>query len=77
MTDEGKVENFQLPEDKNAKLHFRLPGTAIEGVLLRQAANIYAVDDNTEVHFVVRNNRATAALVYTGGLMMDAKPRLH
>ena len=75
-SDEGKVENFQQPE-KNAKLHFRLPGTAIEGVLLRQAANLYAVDENTEVHFVVRNDHATAAVVYTGGLMMDAKPRVH
>jgi len=44
------VENFAGPEEQNAKLHYRLPGTKIEGVMQRQAPNIYAVNENTEVH---------------------------
>jgi D-alanyl-D-alanine carboxypeptidase len=71
-SDEGPVENFE----RDGKLHFRLPGTQIEGVLLRQAANIYAIDENTEVHFLVHNGRPTWAIVYVGGLMLDAKPRV-
>ena len=72
-SDEGLVENFE----RDLKLHFRLPGTQIEGVLLRQAPNIYAVDENTVVHFLVRNGRPTWAIVYVGGLMLDAKPRVN
>lgn len=72
-SDEGPVDNFE----RDGKLHYRLPGTQTEGVLLRQAANIYAVDENTEVHFLVRNGRLTWAIVYTGGLLMDPKPRVH
>jgi hypothetical protein len=72
-SDEGPVENFNRPQE-DAKLHFRLTGTSVEGVLLRQAPNIYAVDENTEVHFLVRLGQPTWAFVYTGGLMMDAKP---
>ena len=72
-SDEGLVENFE----RDGKLHFRLPGTQIEGVLLRQAANIYAVDENIEIHFLLRNGRSAWAIVYQGGLMMDAKPQVH
>ena len=71
-SDEGPVDNFE----RDGKLHYRLPGTQTEGVLLRQAANIYAVDENTEVHFLLRNGRLTWAIVYTGGLLMDPKPRV-
>src|SRR6266446_1805946 len=70
-SDEGSVENFAGPEDQDAKLHYRLPGTKIEGVMLRQAPNIYAVNANTEVHFLLRSGNPTWAIVYTGGLMMD------
>lgn len=45
-SDEGPAENFE----RDGKLHYRLPGTQIEGLLLRQAPNIYAVDINSEVH---------------------------
>jgi D-alanyl-D-alanine carboxypeptidase len=75
-SDEGPVENFERPENA-AKLHFRLPGTGVEGVLLRQAENIYAVNEDTEVHFLVRRGRPTWAIVYVGGLMLDAKRRVH
>ena len=71
-SDEGLVENFE----QDGKLHFRLPGKPIEGVLLRQAANTYAVNENTEVHFLLRNGRSTWAIVYFDGLMLDAKPRV-
>jgi len=74
-SDEGSVENFAGPEDQDAKLHYRLPGTKMEGVMLRQAPNIYAVNANTEVHFLLRSGNPTWAIVYTGGLMMDAKLR--
>jgi D-alanyl-D-alanine carboxypeptidase len=72
-SDEGAVENFAGPEKQNAKLHYRLPGTKIEGVMLRQSPNIYAINENTEVHFLLRSGHPTWAVVYTGGLMMDAK----
>jgi len=71
-SDEGTVENFP----RNGKLFFRdLPSRA-EGPLLRQGENVYAVNENTEVHFVVSQHRATWAIVYTGGLMMDAVRRV-
>jgi len=72
-SDEGLVENFE----QDGKLHFRLPGKPIAGVLLRQAANIYAVNEHTEVHFLLRNGRQPWAIVYVDGLMLDAKPRVH
>jgi D-alanyl-D-alanine carboxypeptidase len=83
-SDEGPVEIFarnfaqssNRPEGEDAKLRYRLPGSAIEGVLLRQAANIYALDENSEVHFLVRNGRSTWTVVYSAGLMMDPKPRV-
>jgi CubicO group peptidase (beta-lactamase class C family) len=74
-SDEGPVENFTSQEEQNAKLHFRIPGTKIEGVMLRQAPNTYATNENTEIHFLVRSGHPTWAVVYTGGLMMDAKLR--
>ena len=73
-SDEGAVENFADPRD--GKLHYRLPGSAIEGVLLRQAPYVYAIDENTEVHFLPQNGRSRWAIVYNGGLMMDAKLRV-
>jgi CubicO group peptidase (beta-lactamase class C family) len=84
-SDEGPVEIFaqnsakhsNRPEGEDAKLRYRLPGSAVEGVLLRQAADIYALDENSEVHFLVGNGRSTWTIVYTAGLMMDPKPRLH
>ena len=71
-SDEGTVEQFA----RDGKQHYRLPGTQIEGVLLRQAANIYA-EDISEIHYLVRPGHPTWAIVYDGGLMMDAKPRVH
>jgi CubicO group peptidase (beta-lactamase class C family) len=66
-SDEGTVENF----GREGKLFYRdLPSRA-EGPLLRQSENVYALNENTEVRFVVRQGRATWAIVYTGGMMMD------
>jgi hypothetical protein len=70
-SDEGPVEQFA----RDGKQHYRLPGTPIEGVLLRQAANVYA-GDTSEIHYLVRPGHPTWAIVYNGGLMMDAKPRI-
>ncbi|MCA1818431.1 MAG: hypothetical protein LC746_18995, partial [Acidobacteria bacterium] len=70
-SDEGTVENFA----REGKLHYRVPPSR-EGVLLRQSENVYAVNENTEVHFVIRGGRATWGIVYTGGLMMDAVRRV-
>ena len=44
--------------------------------LLRQSENVYALNENTEVRFVVRRGHATWAIVYAGGMMMDAVRRV-
>jgi CubicO group peptidase (beta-lactamase class C family) len=72
-SDEGPVEIF----GRHEKLHFRIPGKQIEGALLRQAENVYAIDENVEVHFLVRGGRAEWSMVYIGGLLMDAKYRVN
>jgi D-alanyl-D-alanine carboxypeptidase len=72
-SDEGPVEIFA----RDGKLHFRIPGTQIEGVLRRQAENVYAINDNTEAHFLGSGGRATWSMVYVGGLLMDAKYRVN
>src|SRR5437763_15867664 len=53
-SDEGPVQIFA----RDGKLHFRIPGSQIEGVVRRQAENVYAIDDNTEARFVVKGDRA-------------------
>jgi CubicO group peptidase (beta-lactamase class C family) len=71
-SDEGTVETFA----RGGKLFYRdLPSRA-EGPLLRQAENVYAVNEKTEVHFVIRQGHATWGIVYTGGMMMDATRRM-
>jgi CubicO group peptidase (beta-lactamase class C family) len=72
-SDEGPVEIFA----RNGKLHFRIPGTQIEGMVRRQAENVYAIDESTEAHFMVSGGRAAWTMVYTGGLLMDAKYRVN
>ena len=72
-SDEGTAEQFVL----DGKLRFRLPGAQGDGVpLRRQAENIYALDQNNEVHFLVRDGRAIWGSLYAGGLMLDAKRRM-
>lgn len=68
-SDDGPVEIFE----KEGKLHFRIPGTTIEGIQQRQAANVYSVNENTEIHVVIAGAHAGKAIVYTGGLFMDLK----
>ena len=72
ISDEGTVENFA----RDGKLFFRDQPSRAEGPLLRQSENVYAVNENTEVHFVIRDGRAAWGIVYTGGLMMDAVRRV-
>jgi CubicO group peptidase (beta-lactamase class C family) len=71
-SDEGPVEIFA----RDGKLHYRIPGSQTEGVLLRQAENIYAIDENVEVHFVMSGQREWS-MVYNGGLFLDAKYRVN
>jgi D-alanyl-D-alanine carboxypeptidase len=72
-SDEGPVEIFA----SDGKLHYRIPGSQIEGVVRRQAENVYAIDENTEAHFLVSGGRAAWSMVYIGGLLMDAKYRVN
>ena len=71
-SDEGIVEMFA----RDGKLHFRIAETKTEGVLLRQAQNVYAIDENIEVRFVMSGQREWA-MVYHGGLFLDAKYRVN
>ena len=70
-SDESTVENFA----RDGKLFFRMRSGA-EGSMRRQSENVYAVNEDTDVHFVIRKGGATWALVYTGGLMMDVVRRV-
>jgi D-alanyl-D-alanine carboxypeptidase len=71
-SDESTVETYE----KDGKLHFRDPVSHAEGVLLRQAENVYALNADLEIRFVVKNGRAVWAQVYTDGLLMDAVRRV-
>ena len=72
-SDEGTTELFV----RDGKLRFRDRGSTGDGVpLLRQAENVYAIDKNAEVHFLVRDGRAMWGVVYVGGLMMGASRRV-
>jgi hypothetical protein len=72
-SDDGPVEIFA----RDGKLHYRIPGSQIEGLVRRQAENVYAINENTEAHFLVRGGRAEWTMVYIGGLLMDAKYRVN
>src|SRR6478672_3203494 len=72
-SDEGPVEIFA----RDGKLHFRIAQTKTEGVLLRQAKNVYAIDENIEVHFVMSGGHAQWSMLYIGGLLLDAKYRVN
>src|SRR6266550_4907382 len=72
-SDEGPVEIFA----RDGKLHYRIPGSQIEGVVRRQAENVYAIDENTEAHFLVSGGHAQWSMLYIGGLLLDAKYRVN
>lgn len=72
-SDEGPVEIFAL----DGQLHFRIPGRQIEGVVRRQAENVYAINENTEAHFVMSGGHAQWSMLYIGGLLLDAKYRVN
>jgi len=62
------VENFA----KGDRLRFRLAGDKGEGQpLQREAPWIYDCGDEREVHFQVRDGRATCGQLYVGGLMLE------
>lgn len=71
-SEETTVQNFV----RDGKIYYRDPSSGAEGKLLRQSKNVYAVNEDTQVHFVVREGRAIWGIVYTGGLMMDAVRRV-
>jgi len=71
-SDDGIVEIF----GRDGKLHFRIPERKIEGVVRRQAENVYAISENVEVHFVMSGQREWS-MVYHGGLFLDAKYRVN
>ena len=72
-SDEGPVEIFA----RDGKLHFRIPGTPIEGIARRQAENVYAINENTEARFLLNGGKAEWSMVYIGGLLLDAKYRVN
>src|SRR6185369_6202633 len=72
-SDEGPVEIFA----RDGKLHYRIPGRQIEGVVRRQAENVYAINENTEAHFVMSGGHAQWSMLYIGGLLLDAKYRVN
>jgi hypothetical protein len=61
---------------RDGKLHYQIPGSQTEGVLLRQAENVYAIDEHVEVRFVMSGEREWS-MVYNGGLFLDAKYRVN
>jgi hypothetical protein len=71
-SDEGPIEQFV----ENHQVRFRIPGQQNSGgVLYRQSDNIYALPGGQEVHIIMRNGRVEWGLLYSCGLMMDAKYR--
>jgi len=75
----GKYDSDEGPVDivaRDGKLRFRIPESQSEGALLRQAENVYAIDENVEVHFVKSAEREWS-MVYEGGLFLDAKYRVN
>jgi CubicO group peptidase (beta-lactamase class C family) len=68
-SDEGPVRVFV----RDGKLRFS-PGSSPESMtLLRQTENIYALDENNEVRFLVNRGHAQWGVHYAGGLMLDPK----
>jgi len=58
-------------------VQFRLPGqSGSAGVLYRQSENVYALPSGQEVRLVIRNGRVEWGVLYSCGLMMDAKYRV-
>jgi CubicO group peptidase (beta-lactamase class C family) len=69
-SDEGAVE----VSNESGKLHFRIPGAGgATGVIKRQGAYSYAIDENRRVRFRCEPGHSRWAEVYSGGLMVDAK----
>ena len=72
-SDEAIAEIFA----RDGKLHFRILESQSEGVLLRQAENVYAIDENTEVRFVVSGGQPKWCISYVGGLFLGAWHRVN
>src|SRR5690349_3447524 len=72
-SDEAIAEIFA----RDGKLHFRILESQSEGVLLRQAENVYAIDENTEVRFVASGGQPKWCISYVGGLFLGAWHRIN
>lgn len=69
-SDEGPVEVLAV----NGKLHYQIPHVpGATGTISRQGRYNYAIDENRRVHFLCAPGRSRWALVYSAGLMTDAK----
>ena len=68
-SDEGPVRLFI----RDGKLRFSTGSSPESMPLLRQAENIYALDENNEVHFLVRHGHAQWGVHYASGLLLDPK----
>jgi CubicO group peptidase (beta-lactamase class C family) len=73
-SDEGPVELFSC----GSRLCFRLPGATAAATPLKWLGDHrFAVDDDEVVQFLGGIGHPTWLEVYSGGLMMDAKQRVH
>jgi CubicO group peptidase (beta-lactamase class C family) len=72
-SDEAIAEIFA----RDGKLHFRILESQSEGVLLSQAEKVYAIDENTEVHFVMSGGQPEWCISYVGGLFLGAWHRVN
>ncbi len=69
-SDEGPLDLQAV----NGKLHFQIPGVpGAAGAITRQGRYNYAIDENRRVHFLCVPDRSRWALIYSAGLMTDAK----
>jgi CubicO group peptidase (beta-lactamase class C family) len=70
-SDEGPVEAFV----RDGKLRFRVPEQRGDGPMFREPDGTFAIDDTVEVRPVIRDDKAMWTIVYSAGLMIDAKVR--
>lgn len=69
-SDEGPIEVLAV----NGKLHYQIPRVPeATGTISRQGRYNYAIDENRRVHFLCAPERSRWALIYSAGLMTDAK----
>ena len=73
-SDDGTIKVFV----RNGKLRAIPSNLAGEGMLMRrQAAYTYALDEDHIIRCQTRNGKVEWGVLYSGGLMMDPKRRVH